>query len=330
MTTKKERIYNAVNGRETDRQPYAMWTHLPGIDLDPVKLAETTYQFYKEYDIDLIKTMNNGMYAIEDFGCTVDYSDIAKGGVARVVTTPVNSVEDWKKVKPVEIENSVALKRELYSLKLLLEKVKDEEVPVLFTVFSPFTTANKLCGGKILEHISNGNSEDIHKALQAITDTTIKVVKEANRLGASGVYFATQMSNYSICSEEIFREFGAYYDKQVLQASEGFADAVHCHGSDIMYDMLKEYPVDIFNWHVGESEPSMAEAKKMNKCLMGGIVRGDITNKNREAIRKQIEEAWKVMQGIHHILSPGCVIRYPLDKETLAYIRTVIDEVCVK
>ena len=54
MTTKKERIYNAVNGLKTDRQPYAMWTHLPGIDLDPVKLAETTYQFYKEYDIDLI------------------------------------------------------------------------------------------------------------------------------------------------------------------------------------------------------------------------------------------------------------------------------------
>ena len=204
MVTKKERIYNAVNGLKTDRQPYAMWTHLPGIDLDPVKLAETTYQFFKEYDIDLIKTMNNGMYAIEDFGCEVDYSDIAKGGVAKVVKTPVNTIDDWKDIKPVSIEDSVALKRELYSLKVLLDLVKDDEVPVLFTVFSPFTTANKLCGGKILEHIKTGKTEDIHRRLQIITDVTVEVVKEANRLGASGVYFATQMSNYSVCSEEVF------------------------------------------------------------------------------------------------------------------------------
>ncbi|MBR2546410.1 MAG: hypothetical protein IKE93_09640 [Erysipelotrichaceae bacterium] len=327
MVTKKERIYNAVNGLKTDRQPYAMWTHLPGIDLDPVKLAETTYQFYKEYDIDLIKTMNNGMYAVEDFGCIVDYSEVAKGGVSKVVSTPVNTIDDWKKIKPVSIEESVALKRELYSLKLLLDMVKDEEVPVLFTVFSPFTTANKLCGGKVLEHIATGQTEDIHKALQAITESTVELVKEAIRLGASGVYFATQMSNYSVCSEEVFREFGACYDKQVLEASDGFADAVHCHGSDIMYDILKEYPVDIFNWHAGESLPTIEEAKKMNKCLMGGIIRGDITESNHTRIREQIRHCWDVMGGIHHILSPGCVIRYPLNTVTLKYIRKAIDEI---
>ncbi|MBR6957553.1 MAG: hypothetical protein IKH73_03790 [Erysipelotrichaceae bacterium] len=330
MVTKKERIYNAVNGLPTDKLPYAMWTHLPGIDLDPVRLAEETYKFYKEYDIDLIKTMNNGMYAIEDFCCEVDYSDIARGGVAKVTKTPVNTIEDWKNVKPVEIEDSVALKRELYSLQLLLEKVRDEEVPVLFTVFSPFTTANKLCGGKVLQHIAAGQTEDIHRALQAITDTTVKLVRKAIEMGASGIYFATQMSNYSVCDEEVFREFGAYYDKQVLLASEGFADAVHCHGSDIMYDVLKDYPVDIFNWHVGESLPTMAEAKKMNKCLMGGIVRGDITDSNFPAIKEQIREAWDVMGGIHHILSPGCVIRYPLNPEALRYIRQAIMEITEK
>ena len=327
MVSKKERIYNAVNGLKTDRLPYAMWTHLPGIDLDPVRLAETTYEFFREYDIDLIKTMNNGMYAIEDFGCQIDYSDIARGGVARVVTTPVSSIEDWKKIRKVTIEESVALKRELYSLKLLMDMVKDDEVPVLFTVFSPFTTANKLCGGRILEHIKTGQTEDIHKALQVIADVTVDVVREANRLGASGIYFATQMSNYSVCDEQTYREFGSPYDIQVLQASEGFADAIHCHGSDIMYDILKEYPVDIFNWHVGESLPTIEEAREMDKCLMGGIVRGDITENNRERIREQIQHAWDVMRGRHHILSPGCVIRYPLNVETLKYIRQAIDEV---
>ena len=70
---KKERIYAAVRGEKTDRLPYAIWTHLPGIDMDPERLANETYKFFKTYDTDLIKTMNNGMYAIEDFGCEIDY-----------------------------------------------------------------------------------------------------------------------------------------------------------------------------------------------------------------------------------------------------------------
>ena len=85
--TKKERIKAAVSGQKPDCLPYSLWTHMPGIDLDPVLLAEKTYEFYKTYDVDFIKTMNNGMYAIEDFGCEVDYSDIERGGVARVTKT---------------------------------------------------------------------------------------------------------------------------------------------------------------------------------------------------------------------------------------------------
>ena len=68
MMTKKERIQAAIAGEKPDKLPYSFWTHLPGIDLNPELLAEKTYEFYKKYDIDFIKTMNNGMYAIEDFG----------------------------------------------------------------------------------------------------------------------------------------------------------------------------------------------------------------------------------------------------------------------
>jgi uroporphyrinogen decarboxylase len=31
--------------------------------------------------------------------------------------------------------------------------------------------------------------------------------------------------------------------------------------------------------------------------------------------------------GVGHILTPGCVVRYPLDKETLSYIRQVKEEI---
>ena len=153
--TKKERIQAAVNGETPDHLPYSLWTHLPGIDLDPVLLAEKTYEFYKTYDVDFIKTMNNGMYAIEDFGCTIDYSDIATGGVAKVINTPIHNPEDWLSLRTCSIKEG-GLLRELTSLKLLLEKVKSEDVPVLFTIFSPITTADKLSGKALLSHICRG------------------------------------------------------------------------------------------------------------------------------------------------------------------------------
>ena len=70
--TKKERIQAAIRGEKPDKMPYSFWTHMPGTDLDPEAIAQKTYEFYKKYDFDFIKTMNNGMYPIEDLGCTVD------------------------------------------------------------------------------------------------------------------------------------------------------------------------------------------------------------------------------------------------------------------
>ncbi|MBQ1827329.1 MAG: hypothetical protein II126_05090 [Erysipelotrichaceae bacterium] len=330
MMTKKELIYNAVNGRENERLPYTFWTHLSGIDLDPVRLADTTYDFYKKYDIDLIKTMNNGMYAIEDFGAKIDYSQIPLGGVARIERTPINSAEDWKNISEPDFDKCEALQRELFSLRLLLDKVADENVPVIFTVFSPFTTADKLSGGKVLEHIRQGAADDVHRALQIITDLTCKLVKKANEEGVDGIFFASQMSSRDVCDEETFREFGAYYDRQVLLSSDGSCDAIHAHGTNIMFDILKDYPVDVFNWHCWESEPDLETAAAMDKCLMGGLVRGDITNCSYDNITSQIRACWDTLHGHKHILSPGCVIRYPLNEESMMFVRKAVKEVTGK
>ncbi len=161
--TKRERIRAVVEGREPDKLPYSFWTHLPGIDLDPERLAEETYKFYRTYDVDFIKTMNNGMYAIEDFGCEIDYSEVLKGGVAHVVKTPIHQAEDWYKLSVCPVDKG-SLARELKSLALLLEKTKQEDVPVIFTVFSPITTANKLSGGTLRQYLADGHGEAVQSS----------------------------------------------------------------------------------------------------------------------------------------------------------------------
>lgn len=326
--TKKERIWAAVHGETPDTLPYSFWTHLPGIDLDPEKLAESTYDFYKTYDVDFIKTMNNGMYAIEDFGCEIDYSEIAKGGVAKVVKTPIHEAGDWLKLKPCSVEQG-SLARELKGLRLLLDKVKGEEVPVIFTIFSPLTIANKLSGNTLLQYLADGHSEEVHSALKVITQTTCDMVRAVLDLGADGIFFAAQSSTYDFMTAEEYRRFGVPYDLEVLAAAEkGWMNTIHAHGTNIMFELLKDYPVQVFNWHAWETLPAVDEAYVMTgKCLMGGLNRTDITQRNRGAIQHQIFECYRMLGGRSQILTPGCVIRYPLDKDTLTYVKQAKDMV---
>jgi len=64
---------------------------------------------------------------------------------------------------------------------------------------------------------------------------------------------------------------------------------------------------------------------------MGGLNRTDITNRNFGAIQNQIYRSFQMTGGRNLILTPGCVIRYPLDDEMLAFIgaaRNEIEEIC--
>lgn len=325
---KVERIQATIHGEKTDRVPYAFWTHLPGIDLDPERLAETTYDFYRAYDLDFIKTMNNGMYGVECFGCKIDYSDIEKGGVAKISSTPICSPSDWKKLSPLSLDNPV-LMRELHSLELILKKVKGENVPVIFTVFSPLTLANKMSNNKIAEHIAQGHGTEVKNALAVITQTTADLARRAIAMGADGVFFASQLSSYDKVSDSLYAEYGKPYDWQVLRAAQnGWFNTLHAHGTNIMFELLKDYPVNVFNWHAGESLPTMAEAFDLTgKCLMGGLERMDVTNARKNELYHQIYESLRVLGGRHLILTPGCVVRYPLDKDMLLFIKKAKDEV---
>lgn len=325
---KKERIRAAVMGEKPDCLPYSFWSHLPEVDLDPVLLAEKTYQFYRTYDVDFIKTMNNGMYAIEDFGCKIDFTDVKNGGVAKVVSTPIECAADWEKISVCPI-NQGSLARELTSLKLLLAKVRQENVPVLFTVFSPITIADKLSGKRLLAHIKEGHGAAVHKALRAITETTANLAREAIRLGADGIFFASQLSTYDAIAPSDYTEYGKPYDLMVLEsATGGWFNTLHAHGNNIMLEALRDYPVAVFNWHAWETLPSLNEARALiGKCLMGGLQRMDITNKKKNEVQHQIFECIQMLGGRNHILTPGCVIRHPLDNEMLSFVKRTKDYV---
>ena len=63
------------------------------------------------------------------------------------------------------------------------------------------------------------------------------------------------------------------------------------------------------------------------KCIMAGLERMDITDHHKNEIEHQIYETLVQTGGKQVILSPGCVIRYPLDPEMLSFVRKAKEEI---
>ena len=60
---------------------------------------------------------------------------------------------------------------------------------------------------------------------------------------------------------------------------------------------------------------------------MAGLERMNITDHHKNEIEYQIYETLVQTGGQKVILSPGCVIRYPLDPEMLSFVRKAKEEI---
>ena len=322
--TGTERISAVLRGETLDRVPYSFWTHLPHVDLDPVRLAEETYQFYRRFEPDFVKSMPNGMFCVEDFGCECDFSEVFAGGVARISKYAVTEASDWEKLPAPDVGKG-ALGRELHSLERLTALVRDE-APVVATVFTPLTAARKMAGPALFRHMRE-NPDGVKAGLEIIARVTAEFAAEAVSRGCAGIFLADQMATREVMTEEEYAEFGAPFALKVLEAVRGrsWFNVLHIHGNDIMYRLLADFPVQAINWHIGETEPDIGEMLRLSpdKVAVGGIRRFDVTSGKLEAIKRQIADA-REHGGSRIIVTPNCVIRHPLNEEVLELVRKEI------
>ena len=123
--------------------------------------------------------------------------------------------------------------------------------------------------------------------------------------------------------EAAWRELGLDHDLAALDGARGgWFNAVHMHGDDILFDLLATYPVHVLNWHIGETPPSIAEYRAAGgrKPVLGGLRRMPITRGDMAAVEADLAAALSVEAGRGILLSPGCVIRHPVDLDLLRRI----------
>lgn len=317
---KRERLEAAIAGQGVDQLPVALWRHFPGDDQQPDWLAAATVAYQRRWDFDFVKVTPASSFQIKDWGV----QDVWTGnieGTRQYIHRPIERAADWSALKPLDARSG-ALGEQLRCLKMIVDALPG--TPVIQTVFSPLAQMKNLAGDRLLIDLRL-HPADFKAGLETVTQSTINFVREIAATGAAGIFYAVQHASAALLSRDEYTAFGREYDQRVLTELSGlWLNVMHVHGENLHFDLVADYPLQVWNWHDRETDPSLTKGLALIKgAACGGIARDMVMLRGRpEAVREQVQDAIKQTGGRRYIVGTGCVTMIPSPEVN---VQTAID-----
>jgi len=325
--TSRERMEALVHNEPVDRIPVALWKHFPVDDQDPNKLAAATIQFQKTFEFDFVKVSPASSFCVKDWGA-VDAWQGNPEGTREYQDHVIHTPDDWTKLGRLD-PKAGSLGQQLECLKIIRDQI-GTDFPIIQTIFSPLSQAKNLIGKTNLFTEIRKNPDALKNGLETITASTADFIAACKEIGIDGIFFAVQHASHQLLSNIEFEEFGKAYDKQLFPLiNEFWLNVIHIHGLDIMDEMMRDYPMQIFNWHDRDTFPNLKEGKKIfNKIECGGLGRINTMLLGAEkAIQAEIDDAIQQTGGNQFVLGTGCVMMqttpYGNIKSAVNYLRSI-------
>jgi uroporphyrinogen decarboxylase len=321
---KRERLEAAIRGEASDRVPVALWRHFPGDDYRPEDLAAAVVGFQRRYDYDFVKVTPASSFSVADWGVRDEWRGNEEG--TRVYTRyAIQSAEDWTRLRDLD-PRAGFLGAQIKCLDLIRRDLGDD-VPFIQTIFTPLGQARHMAGECAFIHMRQYPAA-FKAGLEKITQATIRFIEEASKTGIAGLFYAVQHASYAHTSPAEYAEFGKEYDLRVLEAAKGlWLNVLHLHGNDVMFDLVADYPVQIWNWHDRDTPPTLREAlPKVKGAVCGGLSRESVMLRGTpDDVRSQVADAIAQTGGKRLIIGTGCVTLVNTPESNLRTARTAAD-----
>lgn len=308
---RKERLAAAVNGEKPDRVPVSAWGHFYLTETSAKGMADTMVDFFDHYDWDFLKIHARASFHVEGWG--FEYAPSQDAGKLHVCTShPIKTTNDWRKLKPLSL-NIAPLAEQFEAIRLIKSRV-DKDVPIIMTVFSPLDVAEKLIDRNapmLKQHIEE-DSDSIAAALDAISDTFARFMRELVATGIDGIYFSTKWANNVKLTSEQYQKLVRPYDMRVLEEARPFwANMLHLCEDQIQLDAMKDYPVQIMHWDdtAGHNPDYRSGQLQSGKAVGGGISPKLLAQGSPEDVLQAARKAITNTEGKGFILGPGCSVQ---------------------
>ncbi len=324
----RDRIFATIDGTPVDRPPLILWRHFPVADQDPLSLAKATLDFQNRFGFDLIKVTPSSSYCVYDWNARDEWRGNPEG-TREYTQYPISSPDDWLKLKPLDPKKGF-LAKTLEALKLIREK-NDTSAPIIQTIFNPLSQAKNLAGRDNLAIHMREYPDALKIGLETITTSIMDYLKALTEIGVDGYFYAVQHAQYSLLSELEFQSFSRIYDLRIINANQHFPIRVlHIHGANVMFELVKDYPVNLINWHDRESKYSLSIGKQLSKAAVcGGIKRETMALGNPDQVIDEIKQTLEETGGSRVCLGTGCVIPVTTPEVNIYTARNTLDSLII-
>lgn len=299
---KRELIESVIAGEPVTRIPCMFW-QAPSMYTCPEEQAEKTAAFYEHHDSDIIKINNIPPIPVSSTGRHMpdEKTDLSMGSV-----------------------NHGPLHQQLQVLKSFIPMKKDS-APVLFTVLSPLSSAAAIFPHLLTDaSVSPSQKEEL---LTDISERTCSLVRTAVEAGADGIFFITTLASYDALSPSLYRKYGFPYDIAVLSSSPGWCNILHAEGKEIMFPLLRKYPVQFITRNAPDSLQGLKEMAALSqKSIIGGLSLDSLSQDRRDYLEHEVYMALKETQGKRLIISPGTALPDSITQETTTWLKHMLSE----
>lgn len=299
---KRELIESVIAGEPVTRIPCMFW-QAPSMYTCPEEQAEKTAAFYEHHDSDIIKINNIPPIPVSSTGRHMPdkKTDLSMGSV-----------------------NHGPLHQQLQVLKSFIPMKKDS-APVLFTVLSPLSSAAAMFPHLLTDaSVSPSQKEEL---LTDISERTCSLVRTAVEAGADGIFFITTLASYDALSPSLYRKYGFPYDIAVLSSSPGWCNILHAEGKEIMFPLLRKYPVQFITRNAPDSLQGLKEMAALSqKSIIGGLSLDSLSQDRRDYLEHEVYMALKETQGKRLIISPGTALPDSITQETTTWLKHMLSE----
>lgn len=325
--THRERIEKVLSYEKPDRIPISFWRHFPVDDQSPEGLARATLDFQNKFDFDFVKVTPSSSFCLKDWGARDDWRGNPEG--TRDYLEPIIcNVGDFDKLT-LKNPSKGYMGKQLECLKILRHKLS-KDTPIIQTIFNPLAQMKNLVGKNKLQYYLRVYPDAALKALNVITETTIDFIDRCSRCEIDGIFYAIQSASYDILSEIEYIEFGKFFDLQILSTFNVFwFNVLHLHGNNVMFDIVRDYPCQVINWHDRETYPKLEEALNQTRMILcGGLNRiNSMLQGNEKVISREINDAVGQTYGKQLIISTGCVLPITTPECNIISARSIIEKI---
>ena len=305
--TKRQRVLAALAGAPVDRVPYGCWAHNYAKENSAADLAVETARLSREFEFDFLKPQTRAQAFEECFGAVWEASG-ARTLPPTQLQYPVTAPADYGRVEPADWTLG-PLGEQLDALRAIRAAAGD--IPIIWTIFNPLMIARRLALGGLdtLQLAMREHPTALRSALDAVTTTMVGYARAAVEAGADGLFYATNIGTHGALTEEEYAAWGPDDDRTILAAvANAPFTMLHTCGDAVYFDIFADYAVDVFNYAIGPTNPTLAEVERRT----GRAVAGGVSTKPADAllgpedVKREVRAAITGMDGRHLLVAPGC------------------------